>query len=182
MSANNLNTAITTPLERYSIFANAHFDISEHVSAFLQANLSSMQVDTVLSFAPATSQWNATIPRDGRAIPAQLATLLDSRPNPAGSYSLSRTMDFAGPRTTQNSTDTFQVLAGVEGDLFSTDWRYEAYYSHGETSLLTEMAGFPGLQNYRAVVQAPNFGSEPEPERRSAAVLRAQVHDAACRS
>jgi outer membrane receptor protein involved in Fe transport len=159
VSANNLNTMITTPMERYSVFANAHYDISDNASVFLQANLSSMQVDTVLTFAPATSQWNATIPVDGRAIPSQLATLLASRPNPTGSYSLSRVLDFADARRTFNSTDMYQVLAGVEGDLFSTDWRYEAYFSHGETSLVTEMSGFPGLQNYRAIVQAPNFGA-----------------------
>jgi outer membrane receptor protein involved in Fe transport len=120
--------------------------------------MSSMSVDTVLIYVPATSQWNATIPVDGRALPPQLAALLASRPNPTGSYTLSRTLDFAGPRATQNGTDMYQVLAGVEGGLFGTDWNYEAYFSHGKTSLLTEMTGFPGLQNYRAVVTAPNFG------------------------
>ena len=101
ISANNLNTAITTPLDRYSVFGNAHFDITDNASVFLQANMSSMKVDTVLTFAPATSQWNATIPVDGRALPPQLASLLASRPNPTAPYSLSRTLDFAGPRTTQ---------------------------------------------------------------------------------
>ncbi len=158
VSANNLNTIVTTPLERYSVFGNAHFDVNDHVTAFLQANMSSMTVDTLLNYAPATSQWAATIPVDGRPIPAQLATLLASRPNPTAPYTLARTLDFAGPRTTHNSTDMYQVLAGVKGDLFNTDWTYEAYYSHGRTSITTEMSGFPGLQNYRAVVQAPNFG------------------------
>lgn len=159
VSANNLDQAITTPLTRFSIFGNAHYDISDKTTAFVQANMSSMQVDTVLNYAPATSQWAATIPRDGRAIPAELATLLDSRPTPGASYTLSRTLDFAGPRTTRNQTDTFQLLAGVRGDLMDTGWGYEAYLSHGKTALLTEMDGFPGLQNYRAVVTAPNFGA-----------------------
>jgi len=158
IAANNLNQAITTPLERYSIFGNAHFDITEHTTAFLQANMSSMQVDTVLTYAPATSQWNATIPVDGRPLTPQLASLLASRPNPTAPYTVSRTLDFAGPRSSTNQTDVYQVLAGVEGDVFKTDWRYEAYFSHGKTSLLTEMSGFPGLQNYRAVVSAPNWG------------------------
>ena len=99
VSANNLNTIVTTPLERYSVFGNAHFDVNDHVTAFLQANMSSMTVDTLLNYAPATSQWAATIPVDGRPIPAQLATLLASRPNPTAPYTLARTLDFAGPRT-----------------------------------------------------------------------------------
>ena len=158
VSANNLNQALTTPLERYSVFANAHYNVTDDTNVFLQANLSRMSVDTVLTYAPATSQWNATIPVDGRALPTQLAALLASRPTPAGTYGLQRTLDFAGPRSTKNGTNVYQVLAGVEGKVLNTDWRYEAYYSHGETSLLTEMSGFPGLQNYRTVVTAPNFG------------------------
>jgi iron complex outermembrane recepter protein len=158
ISANNLNAAITTPLTRYSVFGNAHYDLTDNTSVFLQANMSSMKVDTVLTYAPATSQWNATIPRDARTVPAQLATLLNSRTNQTGSYGLQRTLDFAGPRSTQNTTDMYQVLAGVKGDILDTNWNYEAYVSHGKTSLITEMTGFPGLQNYRAVVQAPNFG------------------------
>jgi outer membrane receptor protein involved in Fe transport len=67
-------------------------------------------------------------------------------------------MDFAGPRSTRNSTDTYQVLTGVKGDILDTDWNYEAYVSHGKTSLLTEMNGFPGLQNYQKVAGAANFG------------------------
>lgn len=158
IAANNLNAALTTPLDRYSIFGNAHFDITEHTTAFLQANMSSMQVDTVLTYAPATSQWNATIPVDGRPLPAQLQQLLASRPVPGAPYTISRTLDFAGPRSSQNTTDMYQVLAGLEGDVFNTNWRYEAYFSHGKTSLLTEMNGFPGLQNYRTVVAAQNWG------------------------
>ena len=179
ITANNLNTALTTPLDRYSVFANAHYDVTDHVTAFMQANMSSMQVDTVQAFAPATSQWNATIPRDGRAIPAQLAALLDSRPNPSAPYQLARTLDFAGPRSTKNNTDTFQIVAGLEGDIFSTDWRYEAYYSHGKTSLLTEMNGFPGLQNYPRPGAGAQLRQELQrsgEECRSAPVLRAQVH------
>src|SRR5690606_29505035 len=159
VTANNLNQSITTPLERYSVFANAHFDVNDNVTAFLQANMSAMSVDTVLTYAPATSQWSVSVPRDGRAIPAELAELLDSRPTPGANYTLNRTLDFAGPRSTRNETNMYQVIAGLEGKLFDSNWRYEAYYSHGETSLLTEMSGFPGLQNYRQVMAAPNFGA-----------------------
>jgi len=193
ITANNLNTIITTPLTRYSIFGNAHYDLTEKTSVFMQANVSSMRVDTILNYAPATSQWGVSIPVDGRVLPTALATLLASRPNntycltgstgcgatgsnttpttnaalvgtfnpafgPNAPYTVARTMDFAGPRSTRNSTDTYQVMTGLKGELGDTDWNYEAYISHGKTSLLTEMNGFPGLQNYQKVAAAPNFG------------------------
>jgi outer membrane receptor protein involved in Fe transport len=158
LTANNMNALVTTPLERYSMFARANYNLTENMNVFLQSNFSQMQVDTVLTYAPATSQWGASIPVDGRAIPAQLKTLLDSRPNPTGTYTLSRTLDFAGPRSTRNNTQMFQVLAGIDGSFGDSSWSYEAYISHGKTSLLTEMNGFPGLQNYRSVVTAKDFG------------------------
>ncbi len=160
VAANNLNQALTTPLRRYSIFGNAHFDITDHTSVYLQTNVSSMKVNTILNYAPATSQWSASIPVDGRALPTDLAALLASRPDPTANYTLARSLDFAGERATQNNTDTYQVLVGVNGDILSTAWKYDVYASHGRTSLLTEMTGFPGLQNYRAVVTAPNWGQD----------------------
>src|SRR5690606_10074103 len=160
LSANNMNQTITTPLRRYSLFGRAHYDVTDNLNVFVQANMSQMRVDTVLNHAPATSQWAATIPVDGRPVPPQLQALLDSRPDPDAPYTLSRNLDFAGPRRTRNNTDTYQLLAGLEGNVGTTDWRYEAYISHGKTSLLTEMSGFPGLQYYREIVQAPNCGQD----------------------
>lgn len=158
LSANNMNQMITTPLERYSLFGRANYEVTDNLNVFLQANMSQMRVDTILNHAPATSQWAATIPVDGRAIPPQLQQLLDSRPVPGAPYTLSRNLDFSGPRRTRNDTEMYQVLAGIEGRVGNTEWRYEAYISHGKTSLLTEMNGFPGLQNYREIVTAPDFG------------------------
>lgn len=160
VSANNMNQIITTPLERYALFGRASYNVTDSLSAFVQVHMSQQHVDTVLNYAPATSQWSATIPVDGRPIPPQLQALLESREDPTAPYTLSRNLDFAGPRRTENTTDMYQVMAGVEGRIGSTDWRYEAYISHGRTALVTEMKGFPGLQNYREIVTAPNFGKD----------------------
>src|SRR5690606_28842660 len=131
VSANNPFQAITTPLSRYSLFGNAHYDLTDRTTAFVQVNMSSMQVDTVLNYAPATSQWNATIPVDGRALPSELATLRAGRADPTAPYGLARSLDFAGPRSTRNQTDTYQMLAGLRGDILDTGWSYEAYGSYG---------------------------------------------------
>ena len=150
---------ITTPLKRYSMFARANYDFSDNLNVYMQGSYNQMQVDTILTWAPATSQWAATIPVDGRAIPAQLQTLLDSRPDPTAPYTLSQSLDYVGARATKNSTDMFQMMFGVDGNIGDTSWTYDAYISHGKTTLITEMNGFAGLQNYRNVVTAPNWGA-----------------------
>ncbi|HYD83735.1 MAG TPA: TonB-dependent receptor, partial [Opitutus sp.] len=159
LNQNNIEAAFSTPMERYSIFSRANYDFSDSLSAYMQANFTNSTVVTNAAYSPALSQWNATIPRDGRALPAQLNALLDSRANPAGSWPLEMGfIDFSGTRRNVNRDKEFQVLAGITGDIFSTGWTFDAYASHGETALVAELENYPMLQPFRAIIQAPNFG------------------------
>jgi iron complex outermembrane recepter protein len=156
---NNMEAAFSSPLKRFSMFAHANYEFSDKLEVYLQSNFTNSSVTTNAAYSPALSQWNATIPRDGRALPAQLNALLDSRANPAGSWPLERGyIDFGGPRRNVNSDKVFQLLAGVKGAIGNTSWSYDAYASHGETTLIAELENYPLLQNFRAIVQAPNFG------------------------
>ena len=49
LSANNMNQTITTPLERYSMFGRANYDVGDDLNVFVQANLTQTRVDTVLN-------------------------------------------------------------------------------------------------------------------------------------
>jgi outer membrane receptor protein involved in Fe transport len=151
---------VSSPLQRYSIFARGTFDINDNVSAFFQGNLSSIKVDSILGYAPATSFWGASIPRDAaHPIPAELATLLDSRTNPNASWQLERVLDFAGPRRSTNDSSVYQVLAGLQGELGLGDWTWEAYVSHGETHITNYLnGGFVSVERWRRLVSAPNYG------------------------
>jgi iron complex outermembrane receptor protein len=159
LNMNNMEAAFSAPLERYSMFARANYDFSDSLGVYMQANFSNSTVVTNAAFSPALSQWNATIPRDGRALPAQLNTLLDSRANPAGSWPLEMGfIDFAGTRRNVNTDREFQVLAGIQGLIPGTEWTFDAYASHGETALTAELQNYPMLQPFRTIIQAPNFG------------------------
>ena len=54
----------SSPLTRYSIFSRGTFKFNDNVTAFIQGNLSSFTVSQVLGYAPATSFWGASVPRD----------------------------------------------------------------------------------------------------------------------
>jgi hypothetical protein len=77
-----LQSLVSSPLERYSLFARSTYDLGENIQAFVQGNFTSVQVDQVLQYSPSTLGWGAAVPNDGRAIPAELQLLLDSRPMP----------------------------------------------------------------------------------------------------
>ena len=108
---------ISSPMDRYSIFARGTFDFTDNISLFMQGNMSEFDIDQILTYAPATSFWDAKIPRDAaHPIPAELAALLDSRAlavppgqtpvpgsaasQPGLSNASSTTWARAGPRTT----------------------------------------------------------------------------------
>jgi outer membrane receptor protein involved in Fe transport len=159
----------SSPLTRYSIFARGTFNLNDSTSAFVQGNLSSIHVSSILTYAPATSFWSAFIPRDAtHPVPTELAALLDSRTKIVNGvtvsaandpWQLERVLDFAGPRASTNDSDVYQVMAGLQGDLGLGDWTWEAYASHGETKITNYLnGGFVSVERWRKMVTAPNYG------------------------
>jgi iron complex outermembrane recepter protein len=147
----------STPLDRSSIFLRGRYDLTENISAIVQANYSNIEVTTRGNLAPAITVWQAPIPRDGRPLPAALNTLLDSRPRPNDPWSLYQVLDYYGPITADNNTDVWQLLAGLQGKFGFRDWTWEAFVSTGNTETVAEVP-LPSLQRYSALVAAPNFG------------------------
>lgn len=154
------NGQISSPMQRYSIFARGTFDINDRVSAFVQGNLSEFDIDQILTYTPATSFWSVMVPRDAdHPVPADLAALLDSRATPDAPWSFERILDYMGPRRSTNNSTVYQVLAGLEGRL-GGDWTWEAYASHGETHTVNYLnGGFVSVERYRLLLSAPNYGA-----------------------
>jgi iron complex outermembrane recepter protein len=148
----------STPLERHSFFAKGSYDLTDSVSAFMQTNYSNVEVITRGGIPPAITVWQAPVQRDSRALPAALNTLLDSRANPAGPWSLYQVLDYNGPIEPINKTNTWQMLAGLKGDLMEGDWSWEAYVSRGNTNTLIDHRRLPSLQRYQWLVNQKDFG------------------------
>ncbi|MDR2216342.1 MAG: TonB-dependent receptor [Nevskiaceae bacterium] len=113
-------------------------------------------------------------------VPAELASLLDARgPNvflqtgrifdpvtgveiPAqgadADWNLAVTPDFLPARTIENTTNLFQVTAGLRGDLGLGDWTWEAYISHGATRVDLDYIGFMSTIRLRRLLTSPNYG------------------------
>jgi len=87
-----------------------------------------------------------------------LNTLLDSRANPAAPWSLFQVLEYNGPVEPVNTNDVWQVMAGLQGELFDGDWTWEAYGSRGDTRIVAENYRLPSLQRYQDMVYGANFG------------------------
>jgi outer membrane receptor protein involved in Fe transport len=151
-----------SPLTRRSLFGRATHELNDHLSAFAQANYSSVEVTTTGGYPPAITVWSAPIPHDGRPIPAALQVLLNSRtqagaPVPNNAWTLFRVLDFlGGPVTTKTSNDVFQIMAGVEGKFSNRDWTWEAYVSSGQTNSESFFNNMPSLQRYQFLLGQTN--------------------------
>ena len=61
------------------MFLKGNYDLGDRLSAFAQANYANIEVTTNGGIPPAITVWQSPVPRDGRALPADLNALLDSR-------------------------------------------------------------------------------------------------------
>ena len=147
---------LSFPLERNSVFLKGHYDVADNVRAFAQAQFTNSEVLTRGGIPPAITIWQAPIPRDGRALPADLNTLLDSRAVPDADWSLYDVLAYNGPIEPENETNVRQLMLGFEGEFGQHTW--EAYYSRGDTTITKVNHNMPVLQRYQALVAAPNFG------------------------
>ena len=151
---------LQSPMERFSTFLKGHYDIGESISAFAQANYANIEVLTNGGIPPAITVWQSPVPRDGRALPADLNFLLDSRTNnPATApWSLYQVLNYNGPIQQENTSDVWQIMFGLEGEIgASVTW--EAYISTGQTDIENANYRMPSLQRYQFLIQQPNFGT-----------------------
>src|SRR5262249_44738490 len=145
---------------------------------FFQGNFASNTVESLTLASPSRSSWVISIPycsdqtlaagtnancaatRTNHPVPTQLATLLNSRPNPDAPWTLESTLSYLGPRVADISTNVFQVMAGLDGALPFKDWTWEAYVSHGQTNIDDNMkSGFASVQRYGSILGSASNGT-----------------------
>ena len=161
ISSNTPAGLLSLPLTRYSLFTDAHFDINSHVTAYMEGHFDDNETVTRSGAAvPAVNQWSVTIPVDaGHPVPADLAALLGSRPLPTAPWSLLKELSYMGPESLDTQTTTYEVLAGLRGDLGVKDWTFDIFASHGKTSIQTAYSGFVDYGRYQTLINLPNYGA-----------------------
>jgi outer membrane receptor protein involved in Fe transport len=161
LGANSVNGFISLPLTRFSAFSEAHLKLNDNVTAYLQTNFDDNETITQSGgWSPAVLQWGVTVPNDANhPVPAALATILNARPTPGAGWALQNELDFMGPVNLDTTTKTYEILAGVRGNLGIKDWTYDAYASHGDTSQYVVYNNFVDLASYQALINLPNYGT-----------------------
>ena len=119
------------PLERTSFFGRAGFNLSEDTEIYTQVMWADYQADQALAPTPMTGVY---VRPDNPNIPADVAALLATRPDPTAPFNFEKRLEEAGPRIASNNYEVVQVLAGMTGSVpfaFAEDWNWDVYGSWG---------------------------------------------------
>jgi iron complex outermembrane recepter protein len=150
------------PLHRDNFFTRGTYDITDWLSFDAQGMFSKVETQTVQQPSPSVNGWSVVVPDDGRAIPASLATLLNSRPAPHQTdpwqlvYYLNNVL---GNRAARTDVFSYNMQGGFHGTIPGSDWTWELYTSKGQSETTSLLTGVASLERTRAVVAAPNWGA-----------------------
>lgn len=168
---------IAIPTERYLMALNSHYDISDHITAFLEGTYASTRTRTKLEPFPLdTSGSNGIFPATGGRFNIEgyavdpttgASTLVRNPLVPIAIYNaatdttgdglkdigFTKRLSEFGNRGSDADRDTFRIVGGLRGDL-SDKWSYEAYYDYGETRESQQTFGQVNVLNFANALNA----------------------------
>lgn len=122
------------PLERRQVAAFGHVNMGDSAEVYARMMYTNYQASQELAATPVSSGIGSTIPVTNRFIPANLATLLASRPTPGAVFTFAKRLADIGPRHVDNDYDVVQGLVGMRGDFKVADrdwgWDVSAFWGH----------------------------------------------------
>lgn len=150
---------ILNPTRRYNGFGTWDFKINNDVQAYATINYTTysaqnQQRGTLNGTSPV-----ATVPVTNPFLPADLKTLLASRPNPAAPFNFSFFGDRVGPQVFNYAYQVGQLTAGLKGKLPFQDWKWEAYGSTGHTSYDLTSSGYVNINALQTLLNAKDGGA-----------------------
>ena len=149
-------TTIENPLERKSIFSKLDYELTPTITAYGQFMY--VDSDVYTSSGHSLTQFGTltTIPVTNPFIPADLRTLLASRPDPTAPFTWNGRYVGITDKAWDEDYKTTQFLGGLRGDLPLKTWTWDIYADYDTTDHLQS--------NYNAVLksQVQNLLNAPD--------------------
>ena len=182
LGQNFLDGFVQLPLNRYNIYARGNYEINDWIGVFGQATYTRVSTHTVQQPSPSVNGWAGFAPA-ASPVPTELRTVLNSRVIPIGTSSAIRDLLHCDPsavagapgsgascdwqltyyldytnRESRTDVSTYNIVAGLEGEVPNSDWTWELYASQGESQTNALITGTASLSRFRAVIGSPNWG------------------------
>jgi outer membrane receptor protein involved in Fe transport len=117
---------IQTPMERYTTYASAEFEVSDALTLFAEATYAERKANS----RSLTAATRSTLPikPDNAFLPASVVDLLDGN-----AFSLGKDIDDQLDNAVSVDATVFRGLAGASGKLVG-DWTWDIYYQYGQNN------------------------------------------------
>ena len=174
---------IAIPVERYLLALRGNYEITDKINATLEGNFARTTVTTLIEPFPfQTSGVNGTAPNaclpgvaakvcggfhpiqtrlaDGTIVrnPYVQDAIFNAATDRTGDglkdVSFTRRLSDFGPRTYTARRETFRVLAGLDGSIFDDKFRWDAFYTYGETTESQVGSGQVNLPSFTNALEA----------------------------
>lgn len=149
---------LAVPLERFSAFGKAEYSLSDDIQIFAQGLYSTSKVRSNFNVNLSGAQWSLIVPATNPFIPADLRTILASRPVASAPFVVNRALEELGDRITTVRSDTFQFVAGLRGTL-GGDWTWNIYGSYDRSTIDETLANSVSIPKLNELVAAPDGGA-----------------------
>jgi iron complex outermembrane recepter protein len=149
---------VINPLERKSFFGKFSYNVTDRITPYVQFLYNRTEAKGQVGWSP-TLFVVPTVPVTNPFIPADLAAILASRPQPAAPFTLNdRFMGF-DTRKFPTTFTTAQTIAGVRGRLPLKDWSWDVYGSYDSTDMIETQDKALLLSRMSALLFAPDGGA-----------------------
>lgn len=150
-------------LDRWNAYAGANYEINAGAEIYGNLLFTEYEAANELAASPAAGNVPATgfrVPVTNPFISADLAAILASRPNPAGSFLLNKRFNALGGRRATENYNVYQGTVGIRGDLIGLrDWSYDIYAQYGRNLRTTVQSGNVSRSSVQALLDAPDGGA-----------------------
>lgn len=176
---------LSLPMKRWSMFATTNYNLSDRVTLFSEARFAETFTRSYGFNVGLFNVWDIEVPYNqayddpdsptfgqGPAtfahhpVPAAVADMLNSRTSTTPGFDpltspwiYEGTVDWLPVYSTDTTSNVFQFIGGLRGRLPFRDWTWEAYGSHGKSSVNAHLPeSFLSHRNVEQLMQAPYYG------------------------
>ena len=154
---------LQVPLERYNAFARVEHEVIENVNAYAQFNYTSYVSGALLAPSPsagnpAVGSTGFLVPVTNPFVPADLKTILASRPNAAAPFLFRKRFAEIGGRRSESDYTVSQFVVGLNGDL-GHGFSFDGYIADGRERRLETQFGNVSHQAVRTLLEASDGGA-----------------------
>jgi outer membrane receptor protein involved in Fe transport len=150
------------PLKKEALFAHLSYEVDPRFTVFVEGLYTHY---TALTAGPPPNSSSTSnllvVPITNPFIPADLRSVLASRPNPTAPFNIQKRFDILGPRSEHDEYDVYQATVGANGEFGDgvlSGWSWDSDVSYGRTEYTATEINYPLVSATNALLAAPDGG------------------------